>query len=758
MAAQDIQIHRGAVLPRSNAASYQSDDASYSSGEPEQSLAATVLLAALRRRWWLFLIITLISGGAAFVVAKQFSKDHAKLETTLIYTGLPGPFGPDVYKPLPTGTCAELVTSVELLSKLQEKRALDVPPAILRRQVTANANQYSSLLAITLEWHELEDGIAALNELSNLFVDEIVARRRATLSEHLQHVELAQLQARNEVAEARQEIEGLRDQYQRRLDEGGLNNERYRSLLTSVGNTKLAIDEKLVAQAGIEQQIQVIDAQIAELSAKNSEQLGTLKRDLARSVAGILKERSSTYAAGSAGLQELNGLIEEISSFYKSSDSPAELREWCTALAALGTSATDRLTADDIERINNLHEELLTTNTAKFDQQQASADALYKSRQSLELSLIPLKNQVAMFEKRAEVYQKEADEIGGQISGIGNSAFDALELRLEAAQDKQNMLSRQLDAMQQLERCRIREWAVSSPASAQTAEVSSNAKKLFVLTFGLCGLILSSPVLLSEWNRQRSAPEVRFVRSLRLPVLSERMLKDFSPETRLAGFSELTDDQRESLRNLTLKIQQSSHKTGTVILFSCIDRSGSAAPILAAVAKCLAAREERVLVVDAVCPERTIASLAGLMTPPLSQRGLAKKPGAAVIVPEKPLPLAASPGLAEFLSEECEAVSDLIHPSGYPGIDVISSGGQRFPQEAMASSCLTELVDTCRRNYTMILVNGPATTSSADLQMLAARADGVVLTASKSVHRNSQARAAVTDLIELGAPIIGVIA
>src|SRR5690606_18854980 len=107
----------------------------------------------------------------------------------------------------------------------------------------------------------------------------------------------------------------------------------------------------------------------------------------------------------------------------------------------------------------------------------------------------------------------------------------------------------------------------------------SNAKKLFVLTFGLCGLLLSSPVLLSEWNRQRSAPEVRFVRSLRLPVLSERMLKDFSPATQLGVLSELTDEQREALRSLTLKIQQSSHKTGTVVLFSCIDRFGSAAPV-----------------------------------------------------------------------------------------------------------------------------------------------------------------------------------
>ena len=756
MAAQDIRFQRSGMLPRAASPSYPSDEAAYSGVEQEQSLAAKVLIAALRRHWLLFLLVTLTSCAVAFGVAAKVSWERAKLETTLIYSGLPGSFVPDAYRPLPIGTCAELITSVEILGKLKEKRGLEIPTATLRRQVMAKANQQSSLLTVTIEWHDLDDGIAVLNELSTLFIEEIVARRRATLTQHLQHVELSQLQARNEVAEARQQIEELRDQYQRRLDEGGLNNERYRSLLTNVSNTNLAIDEKRVAQAGIEQQIEVIDAQLKELSAKDSEQERALKGDLARGVAGVLKARSETYAAGSASLEQLQESIEKISRFYTSPDSPSDLKEWCTALTALATAASDRLTSEDVNEIDNLVEALLSSRSGKTATHQSASDAVRASRQSLVLSLIPLKNQIAMLEKRAENYQKEADEIGVQISGIGNSAFDALEVRVKAAQDKQTMLSRQLDAMQQLERCRIQEWAVSTPANAETAEVSSNAKKLFVMTFGLCGLILSGPLLLVEWNRQRSAPEVRFIRSLRLPVLSDRMLKDFSPEKRSAAPGKLTDDQWEELRSLTLKIQQSSHNTGTVVLFSCIDRSGSAAPLMAAVAKCLAAREERVLVVDAVCPERTVASVASLLMAPLAQEIASKTANTAMAVAGKQL--AASPGLAEYLSEECEAVSDLVRPSGYPGIDVIANGSQRFPQEAMASSCLTELVDTCRRNYTMILVNGPATTSSADLQMLAARADGVVLTASKAVHRNPQARAAVTDLIELGAPIVGVIA
>src|SRR5205807_4064562 len=97
-----------------------------------------------------------------------------------------------------------------------------------------------------------------------------------------------------------------------------------------------------------------------------------------------------------------------------------------------------------------------------------------------------------------------------------------------------------------------------------------------------------------------------------------------------------------------------------------------------------------------------------------------------------------TPGLSEYLAEECEDVGDLIRPTGCPGVDLISSGRIGFAREAMASSCLTQLLTTCRKNYTMVLVHGPAVDSTADLQMLTARADGIVLTATKSVGKDAR--------------------
>jgi Mrp family chromosome partitioning ATPase len=100
----------------------------------------------------------------------------------------------------------------------------------------------------------------------------------------------------------------------------------------------------------------------------------------------------------------------------------------------------------------------------------------------------------------------------------------------------------------------------------------------------------------------------------------------------------------------------------------------------------------------------------------------------------------------------------LIRPTGCPGVDMIPSGRMSFAREAMASSCLTQLLSTCRKNYTMVLVHGPTVDCTADIQMLTARADGIVLTATRKIGKNARVKEVVQELMDLGAPIIGVVA
>jgi Mrp family chromosome partitioning ATPase len=203
---------------------------------------------------------------------------------------------------------------------------------------------------------------------------------------------------------------------------------------------------------------------------------------------------------------------------------------------------------------------------------------------------------------------------------------------------------------------------------------------------------------------------------------------------------------------LALRIQQSAPDGGSMIMFSSIDEAGSAAELTAATAECLAQRMERVLVIDATAPNLSSQRLTKLLAPSEASDKVHRFNGDFWVNGDENFP-----GLAELFHGECTRYDDLIRTSSIAGVDVVTSGIQNFPREAMASRSLTEFMDACRLRYSHILVHGPALVQKADAQMLAARADGIVLTASKRIARDIRARSALVELIELGAPLIGIV-
>lgn len=290
------------------------------------------------------------------------------------------------------------------------------------------------------------------------------------------------------------------------------------------------------------------------------------------------------------------------------------------------------------------------------------------------------------------------------------------------------------------------------PASLATTEVDSNKKKLFVLFFTASAVLLCAPVFGLEWLAQRASPVAKFANRWGLPVIAERLITNYS-----AAQSESPDWRTdESVRMTTLRIQQCMSGPGCVVLFSSLGKSPAPVQLMSSIAACLAHREERVLIVDAIDPTQGTTLSPGLP----NDRGPAthhpKTNGQNSHSTALGQRLAA--GLSEYLSRDCEGIVDLIQPTACPGVDLIASGGGAFPREAMASSCVTELFDHCRRTYSIILVAGPPVVARADFQMLAARADRILLAATRAAVRDPASRDAVRDLIDLRAPVIGVIA
>src|SRR3972149_3160651 len=67
--------------------------------------------------------------------------------------------------------------------------------------------QGSSIMELSLQWADAEDGIALVNDTMQLLIDEAARQRKEILKEYMKHVETAQLTAKSQVGDT---IEQLR--------------------------------------------------------------------------------------------------------------------------------------------------------------------------------------------------------------------------------------------------------------------------------------------------------------------------------------------------------------------------------------------------------------------------------------------------------------------------------------------------------------------------------------------------------------------
>jgi Mrp family chromosome partitioning ATPase len=114
-------------------------------------------------------------------------------------------------------------------------------------------------------------------------------------------------------------------------------------------------------------------------------------------------------------------------------------------------------------------------------------------------------------------------------------------------------------------------------------------------------------------------------------------------------------------------------------------------------------------------------------------------------------------GVSDFLCHEELEMGDLVLHTKFPRVDCIHGGVCPPPREGLASRRMTELLEQSRGRYTMILVAGPSTKCQTDVQLLAARADGMLFTVSPNTPISSRGHEVIQDLIDLEAPVMGLI-
>ena len=760
MAAQDL------IISRRSPATSAYLDSDPSSGDASGPDGAAVLFTTLRSRWLLLVVIGVVSAGLASLAAWKFSHNTAVIKAAIIYTGLPSASANPAFDPLGAATGAEMITSVKVLKQLCDRRGLEIPPARMADFINTSVGRSSALINLTLIWPDVDDGISMLNELTDVFIEEMATQRKAILQQNLQHLEMTLMQTKGRVDEARTQLENLQAQKQQQLDKGGLTTDQYRSMLTNITNTKSKIVDWQGEQLSTKAQIAQVTGKIDLCNKKQLELEDRVKSSLLREAASVLTKAHDEFAPSHPTAQQISQTIALVAKLVHAPDAPKDFIEWQKHLVDILQNPSNGLSEAYRKKLDEAFAVVQHQNDADFKDVDAQRHRFEEQRDQMELTMVRIQQQIATLQKILADDQKQSEALGEKITGISATQVDETKHVLEETEKQQDALTVQRDALSQLSQSRVREWTVTVPASISTAQIDSNKSKLFILVFSLCCFALSAPLFVAEWHAQTGSPQVQMARSLRVPVLAERILQHFSPQARKeVSVASLGADETETIRMLTLRIQQSCHRPGSVVLFSSLDPNFSAAPLMAGVAECLAEREERVLLIDAVCPQRSLLPVLNLLSRsstlpvPLPQNGKRSKS------PQQPEPVAipetkspAALGLSEYLSEECDDVGDLVQPTGCPGVDLIASGRRSFSREAMASSCLTQLLNTCRKNYTMVLVHGPAVDCAADLQMLTARADGIVLATTKAAVKDPRARDFVQDLLDLGAPLIGLVA
>lgn len=765
MASKDLQITRTQSTRLITSPEASATSLGVSAGNPVEIVAG-----ALKRQWLRLLVATLVSAGVAWAIATSFATQKVTSRLTLSSQSLPAT-SQNVYTAPNPNLAAMLLKSPRILQTVAERHKL--PSAnILARMINLSPNLATSSIEVALVQTDTDKAIAILDDVAGELIKSIALDRKQTLTEHAGYIRELLATAKSDLTGGRKELvrleESLRlkgaDSSQKNAEIYGLHN-READLKSSIdecrrkdarlrSDLKLLTDEFAFVQNAafravvegrrrqserlgerltrnapaaainveIQRQLQVAEKELADhvkASEKPNRRESRESSDVPsedRSVGRNRTSRGSNRVSEAGAALTVGADSNELTSGVDASELVADqLTKWVERISAIGRDSLGEL-------------EPTTLESAKTSWSKLSKIA----DEARELQFEANNNRVDLDYFLAKIDEFELEKNRSTNEDVKRSSSELLELKLDVDEKEKRYseLSQQLDQINQLRECELTEFVVTSPASVNVVDdISSNRKNLFVCSFLGFGLLLTAPLIAMELMRLRPSPITIISRRWNLPVLGSHSL----------GFSGNTSPNggvgSQDLRLMALRIQQSlSRPSGRVVMFSGLDHGESPLALIRSLSYCLAQREESVLMIQ-IPP--TLEAAEGWR---FGNEGSFK---------------AGRPGVAEYLASGSEDVTSFVISAGVAGIDFLPGGCSAVASEAMASSRLTSLIEQLRAKYSMIILCGPSTLYPADLQMLAARADGIVFTVNQDSVNSVYGNEVIGDLLELGAPILG---
>lgn len=360
---------------------------------------------------------------------------------------------------------------------------------------------------------------------------------------------------------------------------------------------------------------------------------------------------------------------------------------------------------------------------------------------------------------------------------LSQAQHQAAELEHEAmaVDHERQRIDDELSMVEQLCGAHTSGFTVVQPATESLINPTSNKTKLFGACTVLTWLLLAAPLFAFEVLRSREPAALTTARRLGMPLLARLG----QPEAGAAGDEHRLHANYDAVRLLALRIQQSLDQPGSAIMFCGLDWTPAPKWLLLNLARCFSERGERILLLDlgradwpsAGCElNPPVVSGAERLAPGSNGHDLAYANGlsrpngrtnghaaaharshAAVAEPE-------APSLAAWLASQSTDPDELISPTAIPDVDQLQVGDCPLPREAWGTARMSDLMKQLRQRYTLILVSGLTTSRVVDMQLIAARVDGIIFTMPEGAEVEAHSNAVVRDLAHLNAPVLGLIA
>ena len=682
---------------------------------------------------------TVASVAAAVAFALMFTVTGWDSSGTLLYAPLTGPDSQgSLYVPPDLKTLVALVKSPKSFESIREEFKLAVPAAALEKSFKITVPSGTKTVDFEIRWSNRDVAAGLVNRLMDLFRNQVAEVRKAKINGYVEdfkeHVEgcRARLQAANDaltefnrrervgdvnadLARLNGEIQDLETEMSKsRRDEGNflaqmealakhMDDLKDQDRVREEDSSKAEAAEETVADNRRRQE------RLRELITEErlKMEIGA-KLISARAETARITRLADRGHATQEGLEQARAAVLVLEAQIKETDM---IRSW----------------KGELERIDKV---VVPKGKTKNQGSTAIEQIVFKK---LELTLYLTASRRAVQQIKGDIATRDGEV--RRLMGLQRQQRSLTKV-VEACDFERTAASGELTALKKLQAIKTYEFAIITPAAPSPAAAASNRK---LLLFGVSGagifitlglLAIGDFVL---WPRQDAAT---LVSKLGLRILGHVPAAD-AP----LPWTDAHPRSDEPIRMLALRIRQAVPNAGSVVLLSSLDRDTGSAGLAAALGRCFARRDERVLILD----------LAGI---PADQSFFANFRASWSPRPDMKTEAV---GLHAYLVFECDDPTEFVFPTAVNGVDCMPAGELLYGMELLATHRMRELFETLRSRYSLILAIAPRADYQVDLEMLAAYAAGILFHADQGEPMCAIEPAGIRQLASLGVPILGAV-